>query len=287
MFALINGLSAGMAIFLVAAGLTLMFGVMRILNFAHGAFFMIGAYVAAAVVGSAPQSIAVLVGGAAVAGAAVGLLGLVVERVVFRRIQHVEEHFMLIATFAVMLIGVGAVKLIWGLDFVSVDPPPGLDGAVSIGDLFVPQFSLFVIGAGVAVFLILELFIHRLWMGKMIVSITTDRWMANLLGLNVPVAVTLAVVASFALAGVAGGLLLPNQTLSPGLGDAYLLLGFNAVVIGGLGNVRGAFVAAILLGLIDSFNAVLLPQAPGIAVYAGMIGFLLLRPEGIFAGRHA
>ncbi|MBP2316605.1 branched-chain amino acid ABC transporter permease [Azospirillum soli] len=287
MFALINGLSAGMAIFLVAAGLTLMFGVMRILNFAHGAFFMIGAYVAATLVGSGPHSIATLIGGAAVGGAAVGLLGLAVERVVFRRIQHVEEHFMLIATFAVMLICVGAVKLIWGLDFVSVDPPPGLDGAVSIGDLFVPQFSLFVIGAGVAVFLVLELFIHRLWMGKMIVSITADRWMANLLGLNVPVAVTLAVVASFALAGVAGGLLLPNQTLSPGLGDAYLLLGFNAVIIGGLGNVRGAFVAAILLGLIDSFNAVLLPQAPGIAVYVGMIGFLLLRPEGIFAGRRA
>ncbi|WP_342363622.1 branched-chain amino acid ABC transporter permease [Terrarubrum flagellatum] len=281
-FAIINGLTTAMAVFLVAAGLTLMFGILRVLNFAHGAFFMIGAYVAWSLLGDAPDSLAAFIGGALGAAALVGALGLVVDQLVLRRLRHVDEHYMLIATFAVLLICVGVAKMIWGMDFHSADPPPFLDGGVAIAGLFLPKFSLFVIATGFVVFLALEIAIHRLWLGKMVTALAADGWMANLLGVNVPLGTTLSVVASFALAGLAGGLLLPNQALSPALGDTYLLLAFTAVIIGGLGNVRGAFIASILLGMIESFNALLLPNLPGLAVYLGMIAFLLLRPNGLF-----
>lgn len=281
MFTLVNGLTTGMAVFLVAAGLTLVFGIMRILNFAHGAFFMIGAYVASTLVGSAPRSVLALIAAAVVAALVVGVLGIVVQRFILRRIQHVDEHYMLIATFAVMLVCVGFVKLIWGLEFLSVDPPPGIDTGVDIFGLFVPSFSLFIIGSGVVVFLVLDFVIHRAWTGKMITAIARDGWMAELLGINVPAGIMAAVGGSFALAGLAGGLLLPNQTLSPALGDTFLLLAFITVVIGGLGNVRGAFIAAILLGLIDGLNTMFLPAYPGVAVYVGMVAFLLMWPNGI------
>lgn len=286
-FAIINGLTTAMAVFLVAAGLTLMFGILRVLNFAHGAFFMIGAYVAWSIAGGAPDSLLAFLGGALGAAVVIGALGVVVDQCVLRRLKHVDEHYMLIATFAVLLICVGLVKLIWGLDFHSADPPPLFDGGAAIAGLFVPKFSLFVIAAGFIVFVLLEVAIHRLWLGKMVTALASDGWMANLLGVNVPVGTTLSVVVSFALAGLAGGLLLPNQALSPGLGDTYLLLAFTAVIIGGLGNVRGAFIASILLGMTESFNALILPNLPGLAVYLGMIAFLLLRPNGLFGASHS
>lgn len=280
-FSIINGITTGMAVFLVAAGLTLIFGIMRILNFAHGAFFMIGAYVASSLVGTEPSNVLTLILAALAAAGGVGLLGLAVQHFVLRKLQQVDEHYMLIATFALMLLFSGGAKLVWGLDYISVDPPPGLDMGVSLFGVYVPSFSLFIIGAGVVVFLALELLIHRAWAGKMVIAIARDGWMAQNLGVNAPRGVMLAVAGSFALAGLAGGLLLPNQTLSPALGDTFLLMAFITVVIGGLGNVRGAFLAALLLGLIDALNVILFPSLPGVAVYFGMVACLLIWPNGI------
>lgn len=287
LFAVVNGLSTGMSVFLVAAGLTLMFGILRILNFAHGAFFMIGAYVAFTILGSQPPSLPAFLAAAVAAGAAVGGLGLAVDRLVLRRLAGVDEHTMLIATFALLLLCHGAVKLVWGLDYVSVDPPPALDAGVRIAGLFLPRFSLFVTAAGIAVFLLLEAGLNRLWLGKLVRALAHDSWMAGLLGVNVPVGLSASVVASFALAGLAGGLLLPATTLFPELGDGYLLLAFAAVIVGGLGSVRGAFLAALLLGLADSLNALLLPDLPGLAVYLALIGFLLWKPHGMMGARAA
>jgi branched-chain amino acid transport system permease protein len=281
LFAFINSLTTGMAVFLVAAGLTLIYGIMRILNFAHGAFFMIGAYLASMLVWPAPASILELVAAALFAGVCTGVMGLVVQRVVLKRVQDADEHYMLIATFAVMLICVGSVKLIWGLEFVSIDPPPELFGGVMLGPVFVPSLSVFVIICGVVVFIALELLIQRSWAGKMLMAMSRDRWMAELMGLSVPMWMTLAVGCSFALAGLAGGLLLPNQTLSPVLGDQFLLMAFATIIIGGLGSIRGAFLAAILLGLVDGLNIYFVPQFPGVGVYIGMVMFLLLMPRGI------
>lgn len=281
LFTFINSLTLGMAVFLVAAGLTLIFGIMRILNFAHGAFFMLGAYLTSTLVNDMPGSIWVLIGASMLSGLVVGALGLVVQHFVLSKLEDVDEHFMLIATYAVMLISVGAIKMVWGLEFHSVDPPPGLDLGVVIFGTFVPSFSLFIIGAGVTVFLVLDHVIHRSWSGKLAVAIARDGWMSNLMGVNGPLGVKMVVGASFALAGLAGGLLLPNQTLSPGLGDTFLLMAFITIVIGGLGNIRGAFIAAIILAVIDGLNILFLPGFPGVLIYVGMVTCLLLWPNGI------
>jgi branched-chain amino acid transport system permease protein len=281
-FALISGLTLAMAGFLVATGLTLVFGVLGILNFAHGAYFMVGAYVTYMVVGNAPQTVAWWLAGCVAGGLVVGLLGLLTDAVVFRRLRHVDQHYTLIATFALLLVVSGLVKLGFGLDFRSVRPPPALDTTLAMGSLFVPVYSLFVIGAGIAVFLALDLVMHRSWGGKLVEAVARDAWMADVMGINTSIVMTIAVVASFALAGFAGGLLVPNQSLSPGLGDVFLLFAFNAVILGGLGSVRGAFIASIVLGLIESFSAVLLPEMPSITLYLALIAFILIKPQGIF-----
>lgn len=281
LFTLINSLTLGMAVFLVAAGLTLIFGIMRILNFAHGAFFMLGAYLTSTMVQDMPGSVWALIGAALVAGLIVGLFGLAVQHFVLRKLEGIDEHFMLIATYAVMLMTVGMIKSIWGLEFHSVDPPPGLDLGIDIFGTFVPTFSLFIISAGLVVFLILDYIIHRSWSGKLAVAIARDNWTTNLMGVNGPLGTKIVVGASFALAGLAGGLLLPNQTLSPVLGDTFLLLAFITIVMGGLGNIRGAFVAALLIAVIDGLNTLFLPSFPGVIIYVGMVACLLLWPNGI------
>ena len=282
-FAAINGLTSGMAVFLVAAGVTLVFGILKILNFAHGSFFMVGAYVAYTLLGDEPGSIMMLVLAALVAGAAVGLLGYVTDFIVFKRLRGVDEAYTLIATFALLLVVNGLVKMVWGLNYHSVSPPDVLAGSVQLGPLFIPSFSLFIVVLGVVVYLILDLIIHRSWIGKIIQALANDQWMSALVGINVPVLFTGAVIFSFFLGGLGGGLLLPNQSLSPELAHSYLLQAFVVVIIGGLGNIRGAFIASILLGLVESLNSVIMPNLPGLAIYIAMVGFLLWKPQGLLA----
>jgi branched-chain amino acid transport system permease protein len=283
-FAVANGISSGMAIFLVAAGVTIIFGLLRILNFAHGSFFMLGAYVAFTLVGKAPATTWGFIGAAVVAGIAVGLVGLATEVIVFRRLRKVEDSYSLIATFALMMLFDGGIKLVWGLDYTSIQPPPALNGVFILGPIILPFYSIVIMALGLAVFVGMEVLLHRLWVGKVVQTLAHDQWMAGYVGINVPIVLTCAVVAAFFLAGFAGGLLLPNQTLSPSLSHAFLLDAFIAVIIGGLGNIRGAFVAALGLGIVESLNAVVLPDTPGIASYLMMILFMLWRPGGVLAG---
>ena len=281
-FALFNGLASGMAIFLVAAGVTLIFGILKIVNFSHGAFFMLGAYLAFTMTGASVSSIWMLLGLGLLTGIILGIMGYVVDVVVLRRIGKFDEHFVLIGTFAVMLMVVGGIKLIWGLDYHFVAPPQSLAGALRIGNVVLPTYSLFVIIAGIVAFVALDLCLHKMWIGKLLRSVVSDKWMMSVLGYDVTALYTLTVIMAFALTGVAGALLLPNQSLSPLLGDHYLLLGFVCCIIGGLGNVRGAFIAAIGLGVIENFSAIMLHFKPGMVVYVSMVAVLLLRPQGLF-----
>lgn len=282
----LNGLTWAMAVFLVAAGLTLIFGILHILNFSHGGFVMIGAYLAYTLINqvSGPAGIFVFLAVAVLCAAVVGVLGYVVDRTVFERLKKVDDSYSLIATYAVLILCEGGVKLIWGPDFIALPPPAGLDGALFLGDLFIPSYSLFVILAGIVVFLILDFWIHRTRSGKVMQSVALDPWMANLLGINVNAMFTTAVVAGFALAGLAGGLLAPNQSLSPGLGGTYIIQAFGVIIVGGIGNVRGAFLAALLLGMIDAFGTVYVPEYPGIFFYIAVAGILMYRPQGLLSG---
>jgi ABC-type branched-subunit amino acid transport system permease subunit len=281
---LVNSLSAAMTIFLAASGLTLLFGILRLLNFAHGSFIMIGAYLAYTLIGGVDLSVATFIGVAFVSGLVVAALGYPIDKFILARMRKIDSHYVLIATFALMLVCNGVVKLIWGLDYVTVSPPSFLDQPVQIGSLFISRYSLFLILAGLAVYVALEFTINRLWLGKLMQALQSDAWMSGLLGLNVPLGLTLSVMAGFFLAGLGGGLLLPNQSLSSHMGDAYILSAFFAVIIGGLGNIRGALIASVMLGLANVINSTYLPSYPGTLLYALLAIFLLVMPNGLYPG---
>lgn len=281
LFALVNGLVMGMAIFLVASGLTLAFGIMKIFNFAHGTFFMIGAYIAHALTGQEASSLPLFLGAAAVAALAVGAMGVVSDLVVFRRLAGVPTEYTLIAAFSIMLLANGGTRMVFGQDIHAIYPPEALGGMLDIG-IPVSVYSVFVICAGLLTFVALEVGLNRLWFGKIVQAVARDPWMAEMSGLRIQRIKLVSVAMSFALAGLAGGLLLANQSLTLDLGHSYLLLAFCAVIVGGLGSVRGAFFAAILFGLADSMNYILLPTMPGVAVYVLLIALVLIRPQGFY-----
>lgn len=286
---LVNSLTWAMATFLVAAGLTLVFGTLHILNFSHGGFFMIGAYAAYSLtqaLGGA-GSIAFYLFASLAAGVAVALLGLVIDRLVLRRLSGVDDAYVLIATYALLLVCEGSTKLLWGLNYHSVMPPAVLDGALLLGDVVLPRLSLFIIVCGVVVYLGLEGFLNRTAPGRLVKAIAADAWMARLLGIRVRWVYTGAVALGFALAGLAGGLLLSNQTLSPALASAFVIQAFGVIIIGGMGSISGAFVGSLLLGLIDAVGQWVLPGLPGLPFFLAMTLILLLRPQGLMGKARA
>lgn len=281
LFLITNGISIGMSLFLAATGLTILFGILRILNFAHGSFVMVGAYLTSTILGMFPgYGIGMFLLVAVGVGFVVGALGLVVDKVVFRRLQGIDEAAALIATFALMLVVDGGVKLIWGMNYVSVDVPSGLEGALFLGPLILPSFSVLLCIVGALTFIVIDLLLTRSWIGKSLQSVAADNWMMGLLGYNPRLLELLAVFAAFFLAGFAGSVLVPNQILTPSLGNHMIIQAFAVVVVGGLGSVRGAFLAAMLLGLAESFGGVYMPS---LSLYLGMILMLILRPQGLIA----
>lgn len=278
--ALFNGVVLGMAIFLISAGLTLAFGIMKIFNFAHGAFFMIGAYVAHAIIGQEASSLPLFLGAALASAIIVGAIGVVADFAIFRRLSAVPAEYTLMAAFAMMLLFTGGARIVFGQSVHSVYPPAALGGVFDIG-IPISAYGLFIIGSGLATFLLLEIGLNRLWFGKLVLAVARDPWMADVSGLRVRRLKLISVSVSFLLAGLAGGLLVANQALSLDLGHAYLLLAFCAVIVGGLGSIRGAFVASIVFGLAESLNAIVLPTMPGIGSYALLIALVLIRPQGL------
>lgn len=221
---------------------------------------------------------------AVVCAVLVGLMGAVIEKFVFRRLKGVGEAYSLIATYALLIICEGVVKLVWGIDFRSVSPPDALGGAVMFRGFFAPSFILFVIAAGFIVFLIMDYFLHRTGIGKRVQSVAIDPSMASWLGINVNAVLIWTVISGFALAGFAGALLSVNQSLSPAMGSALIVQAFGALIVGGLGNIRGAFLASILLGLITSFGDRFVPDVPGLFFFVALALILLVRPQGLMKG---
>lgn len=281
---LVNALSWAMATFLVASGLTLVFGILHVLNFAHGGFFMIGAYVSFTLIRllGGEATLVTYLGAAIVATVVVGLLGWLVDRFVLRRLRNVDGAYVLIATYALLLLCEGATKMIWGLDFHAMQPPAPLDSGFISGPLVVPTFSLFVIAVGIIAFLVLEWVLSRTAVGRLVQGVAMDPWAARLLGVNVTRVFAGCVVVGFALAGLAGGLLLANQSLSPALAGSFVMQAFGVIIVGGMGSISGAFLGALMLGLIDSINTWVLPELPGVMFFMAMAIVLLIRPRGLF-----
>ena len=273
----LNGLSFGMLLFLLAAGLSLIFGLMRILNLAHGSYYVLGAYVALSVV-QATGSLLL----AALAGiVAVVILGIVMERVLLRRLP-TEELPQALMTFGLLLI-IGDVALaIWGGTPQTLPRPDALSKSLRIGPLVFPSYRLFVIGVGAVVGVLLWAFQERTKVGAMIRAAIDDAEIARATGINVSVLSTAIFALGAGLAALGGIIGGPLLGVYPGADFEILLLAFVVVIVGGLGSLKGALFGGLLVGLLDNFGKALFPELAMFTIFAPMAIILAVRPTGLF-----
>jgi len=296
---LLNGLQFGLMLFLIAAGLTLVFGILDILNVAHGSLYMAGAYVAAQTMQVTQSFVAAVV----VAAVVTGLVGLVLELVLIRRLVIRDHLAQVLGTFAVILIANDVVKIIWGPAPMMMSMPPALSGPVQLlPDLMYPAYRLLIIAVGLAAALGLYLFVTRTKAGVLVRAGASNRQMATLMGVRVPLLFLGVFVLGAMLAALAGALLGPVTAIQTGMGEQILILVLVCIVIGGIGSMRGAFVGALLVGFVDTAGRAFLPSLlkifflPAVAssvgptlaalsIYILMAVVLVFRPSGLFPAR--
>ena len=270
-----------MFLFLIASGLSLIFGVLRVLNFAHGTFYMLGAYSTFQFVqwlGPGPGTFWVAALGAALVIAALGGL---VERLLFRHLYGKEELYQLLFTYALVLILSDVAKLIWGTQQKSVSRPGGLTGAFSLLGATIPYYNLFILLLGPAIALGFWFVLQRTRVGRLIRAAALDRESLGALGVNVDALYTgVFVLASF-LGGLGGALVTPVRTIVPGMDTEIIVEAFVVVVIGGLGSFWGTFLGALVYGQVLSFGILLFPQFSIFSVFALMAAVLIIRPWGL------
>jgi branched-chain amino acid transport system permease protein len=277
---ILNGLQYGLLLFLISSGLTLIFGVMRVINLAHGSLFMIGAYLAYVVAGTTGTFWLALP--AAVLG---GLLfGALLERVLFQRFRERDHLDQVLLTFGLILLFEEARAALIDNQFHAVTIPTLLDFSVPVvGGFAYSAYRLAVLAICLVVAAGMIAFIDRTRIGASIRAAAENPEMVDLLGIDAKFIHTLVFAAGTALAMLAGALAAPLQSVYPGMGDGFLILSFIVVVIGGLGSVSGAFWASLLVGLIDTLGKVYVPQIAGMAVCGLMALVLLWRPSGLFS----
>ena len=276
----LNGVQYGLLLFLISSGLTLIFGVMGVINLAHGSLFMVGAYIAYAVV-AATGSLWLALPVAVLGGVA---LGAVLERAVFRRFYRRDHLDQVLLTFALILLFEEARSMLAGNEFHSVAVPALLDVSVPVAPGFsYSAYRLAVLVACLLVAAAMFLVIERTRVGSAIRAAAEKPEMVDLLGLDAGRIHMLVFAAGTALAMLAGALAAPLQSVFPGMGDGFLIVSFVVVVVGGVGSVAGAFWGALLIGVADTMAKAYLPLGSGLAIYAIMAAVLLVRPTGLFA----
>jgi branched-chain amino acid transport system permease protein len=276
---LLNGVQYGLLLFLVASGLTLIFGIMGIINLAHGSFYMVGAYMAFTL-SSLTGSLAVAVVLGVVLSVALGIL---LEWAFFSRLYARDHLQQVLLTYGLILVLEEVRSLVVGNDVHGVAVPQILSASVRLTDtLRYPVYRLFISAVCLALAGFLYVLIQRTRLGMMIRAGASNREMVQSLGLNIRLVYRLVFALGVALAAFAGMIAAPVSSVYPGMGTQVLIVCFVVVVIGGIGSVRGALAAALLIGVADTFGKVLLPQAAGVTVYLLMAAILLWRPEGLF-----
>ncbi len=295
----LNGLQFGVMLFLMAAGLTLIFGVMGLINLAHGSLYMVGAFAAAWVAGATGSFLLALIAALAAAAAA----GALVEVVVIRRLYRAAHLDQVLATFALILIFSEGTRYVFGSFPLFLDIPDALSGPVTLpGGIQYPLYRLTLIGIGIAVVLGLWWLTARTRIGIQIRAGENDREMIAALGVDISKLYTLVFALGAALAGLAGALVGAIQSVQVGMGEPVLILAFVVIVIGGIGSIRGAFIGSLLVGLTDTLGGIFLPELfklfmesgaatqtgsalASMAVYILMSAVLIWRPTGLFGAR--
>lgn len=278
---LLTGLAYASTLFLVAAGLTIIFGVTRVVNFAHGSLFMLGAYLAYSITSELPRTPAAFFGGLLLAALVVALIGVLIEVLVLRRIYAAPEIFQLLATFGVVLVVQDLALWIWGPEELFAPRAPGLGGAVEMAGAFVPQWSLVVLAAGPLVYGVLWWVFNRTRWGLNVRAATQDGDMAAALGVNRRLLFTAVFALGSFLAGLAGALQIPRESVNLQMDLAVIVEAFVVVVVGGLGSISGAALAAVLIGLLHAFGIWLLPQSSLVLAFVAMALVLIARPHGL------
>ena len=280
----LSGLSFSSTLFLVASGLSLIFGVTRIINFAHGSFYMVGAYLACTLTAAFAKTPLGFWSGILLSAVAVGILGVVMEVLILRRIYRAPEVFQILATFGVILILENAVQLIWGPEEIFASRAPGLRGVVNIAGQAFPQYDLALIVIGPLVLAAIWLLVHKTRWGVLVRAATEDREMAASLGINQSLLFTSVVFFGCVLAGLAGALQIPRDTANLQMDLNIITEAFVVVVIGGMGSVLGAFLAALLIGQTHAFGILIFPSLTLVMTFLLMAVVLVVRPLG-FLGR--
>ena len=280
----LNALQYGLLLFLVASGLTLIFGIMGVINLAHGSFYMIGAYMA--------YALAPIVGGTFGGGffstLLVGLvlavaLGYVLEWAFFSFLYQREHLQQVLMTYGLILVFEELRSMLVGDDVHGVQPPDILSGTLPLSDLMTyPVYRLFISAVCLLLALGMYLVFTRTRLGMMIRAGSTNREMVQSLGIDIKFLYRVVFAAGVAVAVFAGMIAAPVSSVYPGMGNTVLIICFVVVVIGGIGSIRGALLASLLIGVVDTFGKVLLPQASGVLVYVLMALILLWKPDGLF-----
>tara|TARA_R110000868_G_scaffold143281_4_gene361296 strand:+ start:8612 stop:9535 length:924 start_codon:yes stop_codon:yes gene_type:complete len=295
----LNGIQFGVFLFLIAAGLTLVFGIMNMVNLAHGSLYMMGAYYAMTFVHLTGSFLLALV----LTIPCALLTGIVLEIIALRTLYNRDHMDQVLATFGLILFFNELVRLVWGAEAQSMPMPPMFDGTVEIiPGVPYPVFRLIIILVGVLMAIFLFFLIARTRIGMLIRAGASNRTMVSALGINIRLLYTLVFGLGAALAGIAGAMAGPILSVEPGMGEEMLILAFVVIVVGGIGSIRGAVVAAIIVGVVETVGRSTLPYllsqivssdqaqtaGPAIAsmlIYVLMAGVLFFKPEGLFPAR--
>ena len=287
-----NGIQYGLLLFLVASGLTLIFGIMGVINIAHGSFYMIGAYLAWSLMGWIGNFWLGLLVGVVVAF----VLGLVLEFLFIRFLYDKDHLQQVLVTYGLILIFSELRSVIWGDDVHSVAIPALLDGSIQLTEnLAYPVYRIWLSSVCIVIAILMFLGIQHTRLGMMIRAGESDREMTKALGINIGLVYRFIFALGVSLAAFSGMISAPISSVFPGMGGQVLIVSFVVVVIGGLGSIKGAMVAALLVGLIDTFGKVMtlhifgvniFPEMAGMSIFALMALILMFRPQGIFGREH-
>jgi branched-chain amino acid transport system permease protein len=278
----VGGLSRGMVLFIVAAGLTLIFGCLRIANFAHGTIYMLGAYLAFSVSRELGFGMAGFMLTLIVVPVAVGLVGYAFDRWLLRRISDRSHHYQIILTYAIALVIADLVKMIWGPSYHSAPRPPLLDGTFIVGSVVVPYYSLFLIGVGLASVAAIHLIFNRTHFGALVRASVLDGEMLGALGTDVRQLQSKVFVLGCVLAGLGGALSAPSGSISLGMDHAVIIESFAVVLIGGVGSIFGALVGSLIVGLGQALGVLLAPELSATIIYIILAVVMIFRQNGLF-----
>ena len=274
----LNGLSYGILLFLLSVGLTLIFGMLDVVNLAHGSLYMLGAYAGLTVIAITGDFWLALL----LAPIAVGLVGLVIERICLRPLYRRGALDQVLLTFGLVYLFEDLVKWIWGGRIRSIAPPAMFSGSVTIWGATVPSYRLFVIAFGIAVAALLWLLIERTRLGAIIRAGVFDAEMASGMGIDTERVFSAVFGFGAALAGLSGVIAGPIQSAQPPMGATILIPALIVVVVGGLGSLKGSFVGSLVIGQAETFGKAWLPGVSMLMIYVVMVAILLLRPQGLF-----